>query len=72
MTRGVMALLATVVILAGIGIAARMQSLFIGLALPGLGFALGMLLFDAMRRKAASELAELAERVEPRGPSLAP
>ena len=72
MTRGVMALLAMVAILVGIGIATRMQSVFIGLALPGLGFALGTLLFDAMRRKAASELAELAQRVEPRGPSIAP
>jgi hypothetical protein len=67
-----MALLAMVAILVGIGIAARMQSVFIGLALPGLGFALGTLLFESMRRKAASELASLAERVEPRGPSLAP
>jgi Na+-translocating ferredoxin:NAD+ oxidoreductase RnfA subunit len=67
-----MALLAMVAILVGIGIAARMQSVFFGLALPGLGFALGTLLFDAMRRKAASELAELAQRVEPRGPSIAP
>jgi hypothetical protein len=72
MTRGVMALLAMVAILVGIGIAARMESVFIGLALPGLGFALGALLFEAMRRKAASELAELAQRVEPRGPSIAP
>jgi len=72
MTRGAMALLGMVAILVGIGVAARMQSLFIALALPGLGFAIGTLLFEAMRRKAASELASLAERVEPRGPSLAP
>ena len=72
MTRGSMALLAMAAVLAGIGIVAKMQSIFIGLALPGLGFALGTLLFEAMRRKAASELASLAERVEPQGPSLAP
>jgi hypothetical protein len=67
-----MALLGMVAILVGIGVAARMQALFIALALPGLGFAIGTLLFEAMRRKAASELASLAERVEPRGPSFAP
>jgi Na+-translocating ferredoxin:NAD+ oxidoreductase RnfA subunit len=72
MTRGSMALLGIVPILVGIGIAVKMQSVFIGLALPGLGFALGTVLFEAMRRKAASELASLAERIEPRGPSLAP
>ena len=71
MTRGFMALLG-LAILAGIGLGARMPSVFIGLALLGLGFALGALLFEAMRRKAASEYASLAERVEPQGPSIAP
>jgi len=35
-------------------------------------FALGTLLFETMRRKAASELASLARRVEPQGPSIVP
>jgi hypothetical protein len=34
--------------------------------------ALGILLFEVMRRKAASDFASLARRVEPQGPSLAP
>ena len=72
MTRGFTAVLAMVAILAGIGIVMGLHSVVIGLVLPGLGLALGTFLFEVMRRKAASELASLARRVEPRGPSIAP
>ena len=36
------------------------------------GIAIVARMFGAMHRKAASEVASLAERVEPQGPSLAP